>query len=381
VLSAAQRNRQHLDPRSRLRVGVWLGVARRRRRRGPHFFSGPCPLRKRCPASFSPGGSRLFAAVCVLPRGELLPGRSSLLRTFKTGCLGSGHPHCGVVSTRGAFVLSTQRSVLKIIFHRSILSHDSSVLCLLICLTSQKSELFPLPMTAMQVYYGFACFPDLRRTYLFVTAALLVVGLTVSLADSCSPAAETATATAPSDVKGVTNSASSADASPQGTAATATTTHQPPPSVGTTIAPSTAAPPSSSSSSSYSNLVQRLRTFTFASFVVLGVAGALQWRFLVKAEARALFFPKVACSLAFYGLGFGFYASHWPERRWPGAFDYALHSHQLWHVCVVAAVGVWYYLCLATTTTLGNEGCAAFVGAVSVGEGGVPFGLRASHGR
>jgi predicted membrane channel-forming protein YqfA (hemolysin III family) len=137
--------------------------------------------------------------------------------------------------------------------------------------------------------------------------------------------------------------------------------------------------------------VQRLRTFTFASSVVLGLAGALQWRFLVKAEARSLFFPKVAGSLAFYGLGFGFCASHWPERRWPGAFDYALHSHQLWHLCVVAAVGVWYYLCLATTTALGTEGCVAFVrvagphgsgtAAPYLGDGGVPFGLRASHAR
>ena len=239
---------------------------------------------------------------------------------------------------------------------------------------------FLLPNTA-QVYYGFACFPDLWRTYLFVTAALLVVGLAVSLADSCSPSRGSATTTAPTDTKEAATSATSADASPKGTenvSAASTTTNQSSASIGTTIAPTEAPSPSSST---YLNLVQRLRTFTFSSFVVLGVAGALQWRFLVKAEARALFFPKVTCSLAFYGLGFAFYASHWPERRWPGAFDYALHSHQLWHVCVVAAVGVWYYLCLATTTTLGNEGCAAFVSVVSVGDGGVPFGLRASHAR
>ncbi len=31
-----------------------------------------------------------------------------------------------------------------------------------------------------------------------------------------------------------------------------------------------------------------------------------------------------------------------PERWWPGAFDLAFHSHQLFHVCVVAAAAVHY---------------------------------------
>lgn len=222
-----------------------------------------------------------------------------------------------------------------------------------------------------QVYYGFACFPELRRTYLCVTGALLVVGLAVSLADSCTSAPGASLAIAAKEPLSAAEPAAAND------------------TAGTAVAADTTAAPAGASPSPPS-LVQRLRTFTFASFVALGLAGALQWRFLVKAEARALFFPKVAGSLAFYGLGFGFYASRWPERRWPGAFDYALHSHQLWHACVVAAVGVWYGLCVATTTALGAEGCAAFVRVAAAspagtasnsGDGGVPFGLRASHAR
>jgi hypothetical protein len=32
------------------------------------------------------------------------------------------------------------------------------------------------------------------------------------------------------------------------------------------------------------------------------------------------------------------YAEHFPERRWPGAFDYFGASHQIWHGSIVAAI-------------------------------------------
>ena len=41
-------------------------------------------------------------------------------------------------------------------------------------------------------------------------------------------------------------------------------------------------------------------------------------------------------------LGAATYALRMPERWWPGAFDLAFHSHQLFHMCVVAAAAVHY---------------------------------------
>ena len=47
-----------------------------------------------------------------------------------------------------------------------------------------------------------------------------------------------------------------------------------------------------------------------------------------------------------YGIGMGLYLSHWPERVWPGRFDYIGKSHQLWHLCVVVGAVNFYALVL-----------------------------------
>ncbi len=41
-------------------------------------------------------------------------------------------------------------------------------------------------------------------------------------------------------------------------------------------------------------------------------------------------------------VGAAIYALRVPERWWPGAFDLAFHSHQLFHLCVVGAAAVHY---------------------------------------
>jgi len=92
--------------------------------------------------------------------------------------------------------------------------------------------------------------------------------------------------------------------------------------------------------------------------------------------------------LGLYGVGFWFYASAWPERRWPGQFDMALHSHQLWHACIVGAVLVWYAGCVAARSALLADGCGAFVRAddpagvdgeaAARGARAWPVGLRAT---
>ena len=107
-------------------------------------------------------------------------------------------------------------------------------------------------------------------------------------------------------------------------------------------------------------LLARLRTLTFVASAVAGVVGIGAWACLVAAEARAALLPRALRSLGCYALGFGAYATRVPERWWPGGFDLALHSHQLWHACVVAAVLVWYSLCIETTNALRADGCAAF---------------------
>lgn len=47
-------------------------------------------------------------------------------------------------------------------------------------------------------------------------------------------------------------------------------------------------------------------------------------------------------TIALYASGVALYVSRIPERLAPGFFDYLLHSHQIWHVLVVAAVYIQY---------------------------------------
>lgn len=175
------------------------------------------------------------------------------------------------------------------------------------------------------VYFGFACYPELRTNYLVVTVLLLVVGVGVSLADTC--------ARHLSEVDMALNEPDSE--------------------------PSTVKDPAAPR-----NMIARIRVITFVSSVCLGGAGIVQWCFLVSDQAREHILPKTLGMFFFYAFGFFFYISNFPERWWPGSFDYIMHSHQFWHVCVVAAVLVWYAACLEANVDIGENGCDAFVKVV-----------------
>ena len=55
-----------------------------------------------------------------------------------------------------------------------------------------------------------------------------------------------------------------------------------------------------------------------------------------------VFFPKLVVTYLIAGLAFAFYISDFPERCFPGRFDYFGHAHQWWHVLVVAALYYWH---------------------------------------
>lgn len=162
-------------------------------------------------------------------------------------------------------------------------------------------------------YYGFACFPDLRHTYLCVTAGLLVVGLAVSVADALCSSKN------PSNSDGSSNSgskeSSSINASNRGgenlavggSVPVEAAVMVPEEEVGgggdveggeeeeaSQRNPATTASATATiTSTDIGVLIQRVRVATFVSSVGLGVAGILHWTFLVGQEARSLFLPKV----------------------------------------------------------------------------------------
>mmetsp|Transcript_49929 Transcript_49929/g.98638 ORF Transcript_49929/g.98638 Transcript_49929/m.98638 type:complete len:410 (+) Transcript_49929:122-1351(+) len=204
------------------------------------------------------------------------------------------------------------------------------------------------------VFFGFACFPFLQHAYLVMVAGLLIVGVGVSLFD-CEK----------SRLK--THGAQKDTTGKSGVAVTA---------------------------------AQRVRTAVFVCFVCLGLVVAVHWALLVAAPARALFLPRVVGMLALYGSGFAVYSSQQPERgtrdtheeglvikgtpvvandgiivgpfsppQPPGRYDVWGHSHQWWHLAVVAAVLVWHSTCVGVRIQLQEEGCRAY--AITPGVNGL----------
>jgi len=77
----------------------------------------------------------------------------------------------------------------------------------------------------------------------------------------------------------------------------------------------------------------------FASFVAFAFVPMFHWVSLVggfSAEQVHLFFWSLLSGVLMYCFGFVFYIGKFPEKKWPGRFDLWLHSHQLWHLCVLA---------------------------------------------
>ncbi|KAH7358821.1 hemolysin-III family protein [Plectosphaerella cucumerina] len=78
-----------------------------------------------------------------------------------------------------------------------------------------------------------------------------------------------------------------------------------------------------------------------AFFVGLGATGfspMIQLYFTHGPDFVLAFYKPIAQSIAVYLAGALVYASHVPERWWPGVFDYVGGSHNLWHFAVLGGI-------------------------------------------
>ncbi|XP_031494645.1 heptahelical transmembrane protein ADIPOR2-like [Nymphaea colorata] len=90
----------------------------------------------------------------------------------------------------------------------------------------------------------------------------------------------------------------------------------------------------------------RFRPFRAALFLAMGFSGLVPaahalWLNWDQPHCLVTLAYEVAMAL-FYAAGAGFYVSRVPERWKPGAFDIAGHSHQIFHVLVVAGALAHY---------------------------------------
>ncbi|KAL5699094.1 Heptahelical transmembrane protein 3 [Ranunculus cassubicifolius] len=90
----------------------------------------------------------------------------------------------------------------------------------------------------------------------------------------------------------------------------------------------------------------RFRKFRATLFLVMGFSGVIPATHSVALHWEH---PPILIALGyeilmglFYAIGVGFYVSRIPERWKPGAFDIAGHSHQIFHVFVVAGALTHY---------------------------------------
>eukprot|EP01013_Petalomonas_cantuscygni_P016384 TRINITY_DN33380_c0_g1_i1.p1 TRINITY_DN33380_c0_g1~~TRINITY_DN33380_c0_g1_i1.p1 ORF type:complete len:405 (-),score=14.71 TRINITY_DN33380_c0_g1_i1:231-1445(-) len=73
--------------------------------------------------------------------------------------------------------------------------------------------------------------------------------------------------------------------------------------------------------------------------------------------------------LAMYAVGALFYVTRWPERQWPGRFDIAGASHQIFHVFVAAAIAIHMHTLFEMIRLLGHYGtCDNFLAAAGTGQ-------------
>jgi adiponectin receptor len=86
------------------------------------------------------------------------------------------------------------------------------------------------------------------------------------------------------------------------------------------------------------------RPYRMLVFCLQAFIGLVPFAYLLYEHNLALIWVVVkplTVSVLAYWTGMFFYAARFPERWFPGQFDYLGASHQLWHIGVVC--GIWYF--------------------------------------
>eukprot|EP00164_Ancoracysta_twista_P008960 GFYU01013114.1.p1 GENE.GFYU01013114.1~~GFYU01013114.1.p1 ORF type:complete len:130 (-),score=31.13 GFYU01013114.1:1-390(-) len=89
------------------------------------------------------------------------------------------------------------------------------------------------------------------------------------------------------------------------------------------------------------------RLIIFCSLTGTGVFPMVHVNYMMPAAQSSTLLQGMALMLFLYGIGVVIYVLKIPERLAPGRFDVWFHSHQLWHVFVLAAAVVHFFTCLA----------------------------------
>ena len=86
-------------------------------------------------------------------------------------------------------------------------------------------------------------------------------------------------------------------------------------------------------------------------FVSLGLSGVIPMLHTIIKNGAEISFGKgqihwLILMALIYIFGATFYATRFPECKWPGRFDLVFQSHQIFHVMVVIAALGRFYFCV-----------------------------------
>ncbi|KAK5090505.1 inc metabolism membrane protein [Lithohypha guttulata] len=84
--------------------------------------------------------------------------------------------------------------------------------------------------------------------------------------------------------------------------------------------------------------MQWARVAFYVSLALTGFAPVLQLNITRGIEWTFYFYAPITKSVCVYFVGAIIYASHVPEKWWPGLFDYAGASHNIWHLAVLGGI-------------------------------------------
>ena len=87
-----------------------------------------------------------------------------------------------------------------------------------------------------------------------------------------------------------------------------------------------------------------IRHYLLASLVVIGGIPCAHWYLVTPDVYRNPLLFSVTGLFFWYTLGFMFFISRFPERMYPKSIFATMlfPSHTLWHLCVLAAIFVWF---------------------------------------
>lgn len=106
------------------------------------------------------------------------------------------------------------------------------------------------------------------------------------------------------------------------------------------------------------------RLVLYSALVVFGFVPTMHWAIIASPIERQMFMWKIFGFYLLLGIGVFFYATRFPESRFPGnlipfspgnvfalskvfclagKFDYVFSSHQLWHVFITMAILWWHH--------------------------------------